>query len=94
MFMKSSAPRKSMPSAIREVLIPEAEYREYQSLKSDHLDLLQTLLEHHLCEQEDIYYHGSSTARRSRALLMAGGLLDASGNLTPAGKVLPLFADS
>ena len=83
----AQGPRKTM-STIREVLIPET---EYQSLKSDKSDLLQTLLEHHLYNQSDIYYRGSPTAIRSHTLLLQAGLLEDDGTLTPTAKALPLY---
>jgi hypothetical protein len=82
--MKKSAP-------IREVLVPETEYQEYRSFKTDNTALLQTLLEHHLYNQPDVYYHNSPTAIRSHALLVKNGLLKADGTLTDAAKELPLY---
>jgi hypothetical protein len=83
-----------MPATIREVLIPETEYQEYQLLKSGNTELLQTLLEHHLYNQADIHYHNSPTAQRSHALLIKADFLDVDGNLTAIAKVLPLYINS
>ena len=80
-----------MSITIREVLIPEAEYQEYQLLKSGNTELLQTVLEHHLYNQPDVHYHNSPTAKRSHALLVKAGVLDSDGNLTAIAKALPLY---